>query len=267
MTGNAGRWLSVIPSSTSMVQGAIVARAMSLRRFALVPIIGAVTVPAGLAAGAFGQSPSGSGAPVTISFPTAGSTFHGTSVGVTGTVGPDANGEPTAVQVNGESAPVSNGEWSLVMPVSPGEQTITVTATDPAGVQSTASLTFFDNHESPHPGGNPSKPVTLPTATQPGSSSESAPSTRRSLCTVPKISPDTKMQRAAHKVTAAGCPIGGYRWKHSTKVPKGDLIQLRPTPGHRLPVGQKVVLLGSSGPARSSVAPNTAEANPRTHNT
>lgn len=222
------------------------------RRFLLASVVGGAAVTGVLATGALGQSPAGTGAPITITSPAAGSTVYGTYTSVAGTVGSDASGEPTDVQVDGQSAPVSNGAWSAFVPVSRGEQTITVTATDPAGVKSTASQAIFDDPESPHPGGYEPTLQPAPTTTTSTQSSTSTSSAPRVLCTVPKIAPNAKIQKAAREVAAAGCPIGAYAQMHSAKVPKGDLIKLRPGSGHRLTSGQRVALFASLGPAKAS---------------
>jgi arylsulfatase A-like enzyme len=78
--------------------------------------------------------------PIAAITTSAGSTLH-TSLAITGTAS-DARSGLASVTVNGVTATITSGTWTVTVPVNPGSNTITATATDNAGNTASASITI-----------------------------------------------------------------------------------------------------------------------------
>ncbi len=76
---------------------------------------------------------------ITIGAPATGSSTSSPSASVSGTVGD--SGAIASVTVNGQAATVTGSTWSATVPLTPGANAITATATDDAGLTATAGET------------------------------------------------------------------------------------------------------------------------------
>jgi hypothetical protein len=76
---------------------------------------------------------------ITITTPADGATLTGTSIPVGGTVSSDT--EEVSVSVNGIAVQVNGGQWVVTVPLQPGSNVLTATATDATGAQASVSIT------------------------------------------------------------------------------------------------------------------------------
>jgi serine/threonine-protein kinase len=91
-----------------------------------------------------------------------------------------------------------------------------------------------------------STPVTLTVSTGPGS------------VNVPSVLGDT-VKQARQLLSQAGLKVGAIRHQNSTTSPAGQVTDTSPTAGQSVPVGSKITLVVSSGPAKVTVPDVTGE--------
>ena len=156
---------------------------------------------------------------VAISPPAGGATVSSSSVQLSGSA--TAGSGITSLVVGGQSVPVgSGGAWSATVPLNPGSNTITASATDGAGATVQAQVTVV--YQPPPP---PSAPV---------------------RCKVPRIK-NMKLAKAERALRRAHCRVGKIRRVRSGKIGRGRVMSTTPRAGRRLPAGTKVELFVSKG--------------------
>jgi hypothetical protein len=148
---------------------------------------------------------------VAIVSPPSGTRVKLKSIRVWGTTG--AGSGIRSVTVKGRAASIGmNGIWSVRVPVAPGTNTITATATSNAGQTASAQITIV----------------------------------YAKRCVVPKVA-GLSLSRAEAGIKAAGCQVGRIEREHAS-VAKGHVVGTKPPAGKKRKAGARVKLIVSSGP-------------------
>jgi hypothetical protein len=162
---------------------------------------------------------------VSVTSPGNGATTSTSPVGVIGTA--SAGSGIGSLVVAGQTVPVgAAGAWSASVPLNPGSNAISISATDAAGATAQGQVTVVY---------------------QPPSSPPPPPPPPAAKCKVPRTK-GMKLPAAERTLRRAHCRVGKIKHVRSKKTARGRVMSTTPRPGRRLRAGAKVQLFVSRGP-------------------